>query len=496
MVNLHPGSMLGSVPALPVSASYITFGHHRAIGPSCCTSACRQSSRHGTLTNSLRAGWLCKQQFLRRTKIRLPAGVAVPVSKNRLGLTPTTINVVKNLAGSVMLSLPEAAARETGLGSSCMVIVALVAAGAWQFALIGEACEAVEQDRKGEDCGDFQKVWANMIGVRSARVVDVLVFLYALATCVFYIPMTHALCAPLCEAMGVPTGWLGAPLKGIIVLILFRLGQLRSFKSMTWTSSLGNSAVILSLGVVLLRSLDGSYGPGGCFHGGAALHHVASSWSVGPSTALLAMRLTYAMSCHYNAPRYYAQLDRRSAARHRRVGFQAFAVAGLIFLTLTVCGVLTFGASNCHVPILSSYAVSDPLASLARWMMVISSITIYPLIFSAAEQPCNRLMGTFSEGKEITEPDKNRVMTLLSSMVCLTGFLLRDLGVFVSLMGAFFCAAFVWIMPAILGLATIGKLQNGLAAQCAVEWLALRPWASECGSSCMGLHMSFVEYSD
>lgn len=224
---------------------------------------------------------------------------------------------------------------------------------------------------------------------------------------------------------------------------------------LVWKHGGGNLA-----GVIIWRSLDGSYLPGGRFFVGGHFAQAVSAWSVGPSTALLALRLSYSVSCHYNAPRFYAQLKDRSAASFEGATRRAFGAAALIYAVLIVCSVRTFGVTGCRVPILSSYAVTDPLASLARWMMVVSSITIYPLIFSAAEQPCIRILGMLFRGREVENRDRKRAMVGLSAAVGLLGLLLDDLGKFSSLMGAFFCALFVWMMPAMLGVA-VARSRHG-----------------------------------
>merc|ERR1719464_1077667 len=91
-------------------------------------------------------------------------------------------------------------------------------------------------------------------------------------------------------------------------------------------------------------------------------------------------------------------------------------------------------------------------------MMFVSSITIYPLIFSAAELPCTKLLKV--RGRDLSSSERRRAMMGLSAAVGILGLFLHDLGTFSSLMGAFLCAMFVWIMPAALGMAVARKHQG------------------------------------
>lgn len=375
-------------------------------------------------------------------------------SGDGVGIGAAVINLTKQCLGLSMLAISQAAVSGTGLGSATLVILVLGLGLAWTFMLVGQACEQLERKRLPFD--DFREVWMGLRGPGSAGAIDTLLLMYAVTTCTMYIPTMHSLLAPLLQACGAPMKLTGFPLRVLVALLAFFLSRVRRMTQMKWTSSMGTACASVSIGAVVIRLLDGSYAPGGRFFGtaGATPGQIPSAWAVGPSTVVLALRVSYGYCASYNAPQYYAQLRHRSAASLGLIALGAHALAASAYAIVMSCGVLTFGR-NVGVPLLTSYAAADPLIFVARWMNIIMVATIFPLCFCAAQGPAGRLLARLRQtSSAVPSGDSEAALTSLGLFVAVLGTIINDLGLVLSLGGALLCGLFNWVLPAMLAQAT------------------------------------------
>jgi amino acid permease len=83
---------------------------------------------------------------------------------------------------------------------------------------------------------------------------------------------------------------------------------------------------------------------------------------------------------HYNAPRFYIELENRSIPRFLTVINIAFGASCLIYICMASFGFLTFGV-NCDGYILNNYSDFDPLANMCRFAIAFSIVFTYPIVF-------------------------------------------------------------------------------------------------------------------
>lgn len=387
-----------------------------------------------------------------------------------VGVPAAVINLIKSAIGTGVLTLPEGACHDTGAGAQAVIIGLMCMAGAWTFSLVGGACEKFEQSstRDRADpraCGDFLKVWRSIVGAMTAPIIDFLVLTYALVICTMYVLTLYSFVKPLLEVAGVDERHLGWRLKALMAVLCFGMSRLRRMKSMAWTSILGNFSTFMTIVIILVRWLDGSYAPGGVFHDDSP-REMPAFWSIGRTTPVFILRVTYSASAHFVAPQIYEQLKGRTASRLRAVTFMGYIFIGCIYASVSLGGSLTFGISSA-VPIISSYAINDKLFIIARWFNFITIATVYPLVFATSEHPAGRLIVFWRNRKELrsmspamgklqaeaSEEDTDRSMTVLAVLTSIAGFLVQDLGIAITLAGAFLCGIFVWVMPSVLALA-------------------------------------------
>merc|ERR1719343_121010 len=155
------------------------------------------------------------------------------------------------------------------------------------------------------------------------------------------------------------------------------------------------------------RYLDGSYAPEGQYYdiippenrvdfGTPNYPHM---WNVSVTTFVLLASLSTAFIAHYNAPKFYIQMRKRSPKRFTMAVAVAFTFSLAIYLWIMFVGYMSFG-ENCEGLILNNYAESDPWATAARVAISFAVLFGFPLSFTALR---DATMSTLN-----LEPDRKR----------------------------------------------------------------------------------------
>ncbi|CAK9071142.1 Probable sodium-coupled neutral amino acid transporter 6 (N-system amino acid transporter 1) (NAT-1) (Na(+)-coupled neutral amino acid transporter 6) (Solute carrier family 38 member 6) [Durusdinium trenchii] len=248
----------------------------------------------------------------------------------------------------------------------------------------------------------------------------------------------------------------------------------------------GQVWVVLSMQI---RYLDGSYRPGGQFYDSlpkeegpkrfstsqTLLHELLGAedqpdftlgviyWKTTVASFVLLGSLSTAFIAHYNAPKFYSQLQDATPEKFQKVVFGAFTFAMVIYLWVMAVGYLTFG-SNADGLILNNYSEKAQLPDVAEHDVLITTarfaisfvprlelgeakavVFAFPLGFTGLR---DSMMSTF----EIPEDRFLPVTFGLLSVIVLGACCFHDLGLANSLGGAVLGAMITLIFPGILHL--------------------------------------------
>ena len=135
---------------------------------------------------------------------------------------------------------------------------------------------------------------------------------------------------------------------------------------------------------MVIRCLDGTYQPGGRYFDDIATDlrplfgHRNEPWTVKVLPLVCMIFEAYVM--HYDSPRFYAELKRRSIPRFTTCVGGSFGLAGTCYIVIAAAGFLTFGG-HADSYILNNYSAYDPLATACRLFIGISVLTTYPIAF-------------------------------------------------------------------------------------------------------------------
>ena len=284
-----------------------------------------------------------------------------PADDEGASISQSTFNLVKNVAGAGVLSLPAGVAAGTGLAPALIILVALGSYSAYTFNLLGRMCEKTGQTT-------FKGLGEATRGPQFGTLMDVCCTLKTFFSCLAYsLVIADSFSAILCTA-GAPAIFAArnSVLFGITGCILLPLCLLRNLAVLSYTSLLGSGAMLYTTIFMVIRLLDGSYRLGGKYHALIApalrpAFGAADPWRVSVKSLVLACSLSTAFIAHYNSPKFYASLRQRSAARFSRVTSASFGIAIVLFAAITCAGFLTFGTASQGL-ILNNCALAATLA--------------------------------------------------------------------------------------------------------------------------------------
>mmetsp|Transcript_9869 Transcript_9869/g.20951 ORF Transcript_9869/g.20951 Transcript_9869/m.20951 type:complete len:509 (-) Transcript_9869:37-1563(-) len=385
------------------------------------------------------------------------AAVAATEEATLSSVPQSSVNLVKNIVGAGMLSLPAGMAAFSGspkaLEPSLVITLFIGLISAYGFVLIADACH-----RTGEST--YGGAWSRTVSPGTKWLPEMACFAKAGVGCISFSMILGDCISRILHPMGLPAILASRDfvILAITTLVLFPLCMLKSLAPLAKFSVAGVMSNVYIAFFCLLRCFDGSYRPGGAFFRAAPVAPklvatTGSAWStvLHPGFTTLLSILATAYLAHYNAPLYYQQLkpgsDGKKAGRFFLVSVLGFAASGAFFGLIMTGGFLTFGANSSGL-ILNNYAAKDSLAGLARCAICLSLITSYPLVFFSLRKQVLDLIG--QRGVDFNAERPALTTALLLGVVTLLALSLHDLGTLAAFAGACFGSFLIYIAPALM----------------------------------------------
>lgn len=361
-------------------------------------------------------------------------------------MTPVQMlfNMVQNIVGEGMLSLPAGIAGGTGLLAGSLIAFFFCSLMGYTFAIMGRTCHATDTSNH-KDCA------AKVSGPGLAQTMAVVLMLKTVFTCLTYAIVIGESFSRIMLFFGVG-GFMGTSQGTLLTICLFILLPLclqSDLSVLSYTSMIGCFGQVWVVLSMHIRYHDGSYRPGGQFYdlieekdqpdfsGGGVMY-----WKTSAATFVLLGSLATAFIAHYNAPKFYSQLQDATPEKFTKVVAGAFGFAMIIYFWIMCVGYLTFGKASEGL-ILNNYSEKDSLITAARIAMGFAVTFGFPLGFTGLR---DATMSVFNMG-----PDKFVPVTLGLLSVIVTGAcFFHDLGLANSLGGAVFGALITLVFPGLL----------------------------------------------
>eukprot|EP00747_Dinoflagellata_sp_TGD_P110209 gnl/TRDRNA2_/TRDRNA2_170895_c2_seq8.p1 gnl/TRDRNA2_/TRDRNA2_170895_c2~~gnl/TRDRNA2_/TRDRNA2_170895_c2_seq8.p1 ORF type:complete len:823 (-),score=143.47 gnl/TRDRNA2_/TRDRNA2_170895_c2_seq8:400-2628(-) len=361
-------------------------------------------------------------------------------------LPQSTFNLLKNVLGAGVLSLPYGMAGGTGLIPAVVIAVTLGVYSGYTFLLIARNCEKT-------GCQTFSALGEKAQGEAAAKTLDITCTAKCFATCLAYSLVIADSFAKLAITFGLPALFASrnVVLASMTVGTLLPLCLLRDLSALAPASLLGCFGMFYTTGFMVFRYFEGSYAVGGKF-----FQELAIKPSFGPSgvdfasvsiqTLVLTASLAAAFIAHYNAPTFYDGLENRSVDRFKLATMAAYMGTICVCITVMVSGYMTFG-TTCQGNILNCYSPTDVLATVARVAVGVAIVLTYPLPFRGLRNGAMSLL-------KVGEEKFNEATVALLGAITLLGFAVTNVGFVNNFGGAFLGAFLIYIAPSLLGLRT------------------------------------------
>jgi amino acid permease len=299
----------------------------------------------------------------------------------------------------------------------------------------------------------FAEQWAKLIGEGSSWIPTLVLIAVCFGNTIEYLCFVADLLAGSLPAFGLPLSrtlctWLFALFPTLPLCFLKDLSALAP------TSLLGLFSVIYLVIVIVLRSFDGSYAPGGHFY---VELPVASKPSVpqghlfqfGLPSLVLINALAMGFLPHYNGCKYYRELEDHNPKRFLKCTMAGMGAAAFLYSIAMLAGYRSFGSATQSV-ITESYSSDDLLINIARVAIGSSILFSFPIMFSGLREAFLQMLSDVGkiECKEVWKQD-----SITFVMVVLIAFLtsiLTDAGLVVGLVGPICGCAAIFLVPCTL----------------------------------------------
>ena len=222
-------------------------------------------------------------------------------------------------------------------------------------------------------------------------------------------------------------------------------------------SLLGLGGTLYTAAFMTARFLDKSYLPGGKFFAAESalqpIFNTRGPYKFNHLLFILISMLSTSFIAHYNAPRFLIELKNNTLKRFDTVVNLAFVSSILTYLYIMVVGFLTFGGHSLGF-ILNNYSGSDKLATAARLAIGGAILSGYPFVFFSLRD------GLLDLAKVSYEKRSNLLLPMTVSLLGLItalALVLKDVSFVVSLSGALFGSALMFIAPALMNIANIKR---------------------------------------
>ena len=379
------------------------------------------------------------------------------MSSKKASVPISTFNLAKNIVGAGVLSLPNGIAYFSDSTSSLVpanILLFLTGTiSAYSFSLIGRACAQHKTT-------NFQETWAKSVDPSTAKLINSGITLMCFFTVLSYSIIIGDSFTGLAKGFNLPEN-LASRTNVILFMTAFGLLPLCSLQNLSALapfSLLGLGGVLYTAAYMTMRFLKGNYSPGGALFSMIApsarpVFDKRSGNFFSKKTFKLLSMLGTSYIAHFNAPKFYSELENPTISRYNIVVYSAFMIAMFFFSLIMSVGFSTFGG-NCMGLILNNYASSDMGASFARLAIGGAILTSYPFAFSALVDGLLDLRQVYGENRsKLVRPYTIGLLALVTTLA----LFFKDVGFVNGLSGALFGCLLLMVLPAVMNINNMNK---------------------------------------
>jgi amino acid permease len=380
----------------------------------------------------------------------------VAVGSGTATVASEIFNLVKAIVGVGVLSLPAGIAAFGDAPSALVPALALIAIigvlSGYGFAIIGRVCAYT-------GATSYRDAWSRSVGEGTSWIPAWSTTLKTFLACLAF---SMVLADTFSSLLGQSADQRTQVLLAVTAIILLPLCWMKNLASLAPFSLLGVMGMAYTAFAMTVRYLDGSYSTGGT---GVLVESVAAAlrpkfgnagWEsvASPSSLILVCMLSTAYMAHFNAPKFYLELQNNTLPRYHRVVGTSFGISILLMGFITAIGFLTFGA-NASGLVLNNYASKDSWMSMSRVAVAVSLVFSYPLAFQGCRDGVLDLLNVSSESRKNSL--LNFTTILLLAVLTTLAAALKDVSFVLAFGGATLGNLLTYVYPAIMYKAVVDK---------------------------------------
>ena len=368
----------------------------------------------------------------------------------------SSVNLINNIIGAGLFSMPWCLEQSTVL-TGILIFFLISLLNVFSFMLLAKCCTMA-------GCYSYLEIGEHALGPKFGIAAQLTAMLYACGSLVSYVVLannfllgdgtgllvlaSHTESATLLTRIGV-----GFAFSAIGFLPLSLLRRLDSLKLSSWAALLATLYAGFITVYQLCASPAGSLTPAEEHVGRATLRASVVYYGLPLSMWSAVPIVNVAFTAHYNAPRYFEELEERSVERYVLVTGASLLVALIVYLAVGVCGYLSFGEMTSG-DVLENFKGTYSLAVGARAALLIVLVSCYPKVQHSVRDGIIRL-GT--RGQYTTDTVSMRTLAMVTIGVVgattLIGTLVQKVEVVLAYKGGIFGSLLVYVWPATMYMA-------------------------------------------
>lgn len=380
------------------------------------------------------------------------------VDTGKAPMSSLIFNLVKSIVGAGVLSLPAGISAFGNAPSAMLPAAFLIAAigslSGYGFSLIGRVCAMT-------NASSYREAWEKSINKETSII--------PAASCTF-----KTTCAILAYSMILGdtfrsifstfglTVTKAQTIIGMTSTILLPLCLMKNLSSLAPFSLLGIIGMVFTAVSMGIRYFTGAYSfPSGVFLPDIAASLQPNFGSIGaagvfnPASFILICMLSTAYMSHFNAPKFYNELENNTVSRFNKLVGSSFAISILTFIAMSAFGFLTFGSASSGL-ILNNYSNKDTLMGLSRIAVAVSLVFSYPLAFAGCRDGVIDLMKVPIDKR--SNSLLNKLTVAILSTVTGLALVLKDVSFVLSFGGATLGNALIYVYPALMFRGAVKKM--------------------------------------
>lgn len=383
-------------------------------------------------------------------------------------------NMVKAVVGVGVLSLPAGIAAfgdsPSAAVPAAILIATIGAIAAYNFSLLGRLCAMT-------GATSYRGAWEKSVGQSTAWIPGSTVIIKTFFAVLAYSMVLGDTFSALFKTFGMEVSREKA-LVGLTITTLLPLCLLKDLSSLAPFSLAGIAGMLYTAVAMGIRFFDGSYKSADSDFAMDVAESLRPQIGTKGASAvfssnafILICMLSTAYMAHFNAPKFYLELENNTIARWNTVVATSFSISILFFIGIAAMGFATFGGSSNGL-ILNNYSTKDSLMGFSRVAVAFALVFTYPLAFVGCRDGLLEMMQVPKE--ERTDAKLNNMTYIILGAVTAVALKITDLSFIMSFGGATLGNALIYVYPALMLRSAVKNLgDDATKAQKMEVYLAL-----------------------